>query len=273
MRGSVKKFFSGVYFWIFLVILFLIVSTIVMVVLDINDIRNYLPLTHKYDWLSYIGSIIGGLISLFVLLITLHNERRINKENMIEERKRTCYPFLIPNLKYQNIDLNPDNKSFNLTEYNNDCILLENLSDKNYVNGFMLSFTLNMKSLNDNVPSFFRIKDVRFTISSLKKAKKIISPNIYTKDFSPVIINDVDNIYFPIKFIMGDKRAFDGNGKVNLEITVEYKSVLGVSTTCEYFYDITFYEDKCYDTNKKYIHFEFEERNNRFKHINVDYYE
>ena len=268
-----KKFFTGVYFWIVLVILFLIVSTIVMVWLDINGIRNYLPLTDEYDWLSYIGSIIGGLISLFVLLITLHNERRINKENMIDERKRTCYPFLIPNLKYQNMNLDSNNKSFDLTEYINDCILLESLSDKNYVSGFMLEFTLNMKSLNDNIPSFFRIKDVRFIVSSLKKAKKIISPNIYTKDFSPVIINDVDNIYFPIKFIIGDKRTFNGNGKVNLEITVEYKSVLGVSTTCEYFYDITFYEDKYSGTNKEFIHFEFEERNNRFKHINVDYYE
>lgn len=69
-------------------IILLIASFLIIIVfiigLDLLNITSYIPLSSKYDWLSFLGSILGGIIGGIVtfsgIFITLKNQKRADNE-------------------------------------------------------------------------------------------------------------------------------------------------------------------------------------------------
>lgn len=65
-------------------IVLVILLTALLIVADVFNITKYIPLSSNYDWLSYIGALMGGLIGAFVTIggiyITIKHERKIDQE-------------------------------------------------------------------------------------------------------------------------------------------------------------------------------------------------
>ncbi len=65
-------------------IVLVILLTALLIVADVFNITKYIPLSSNYDWLSYIGALIGGLIGAFVTIggiyITIKHERKLDQE-------------------------------------------------------------------------------------------------------------------------------------------------------------------------------------------------
>ena len=64
------------------IIVFILLVTIVLLTLDLVDITRYIKLSNKYDWLSYIGALLGGLMTLVGVVLTIEYERANNRKEL-----------------------------------------------------------------------------------------------------------------------------------------------------------------------------------------------
>lgn len=59
----------------------LLTMCLLLVLADLYDITRYIPLSKNYDWLGFMGAIVGGGSTLAALVLTIEHERKLNKEN------------------------------------------------------------------------------------------------------------------------------------------------------------------------------------------------
>ena len=54
---------------------------ILLVAADLFDITRYIPLSKNYDWLGFMGAIVGGGTTFAALFLTIEHEQKIDREN------------------------------------------------------------------------------------------------------------------------------------------------------------------------------------------------
>lgn len=64
------------------IIISLLAVIVLLLVLDICDITRFIPLSKNYDWLSFGGAIIGGVLTFIGVYITIKNQNREEKERI-----------------------------------------------------------------------------------------------------------------------------------------------------------------------------------------------
>lgn len=60
----------------------IVVETIVLLILDLINVRNFIPITSNYDWLSYIETITIDFWSIIGVALTLKQTSEIEKKRM-----------------------------------------------------------------------------------------------------------------------------------------------------------------------------------------------
>ena len=84
---------------IYIIITLLIILAIILCViyLDLININKYLCFSKSYDWLGFIGAIVGGLVSAVVtflsLYISFNHERKIRENEDKNNSKREGYSY------------------------------------------------------------------------------------------------------------------------------------------------------------------------------------
>lgn len=152
--------------------LIFLISPICFMILDIEDITQYIHLSKNYDWLSFYGTIIVGYTAIIRVLLTLSQEKEIEKE-----RVHPC-------IKITSVNSNKKSSS-SIFLYSNKCskksnticikLKIENIGNNELKNLYMKSIF--MGSIFD----FYQdIKDKGFIISNISEKDSIIL-SIYIK--------------------------------------------------------------------------------------------
>ena len=79
-------------FWLILAGALTLILTIALVILDLVDARNFVPLSDSYDWLAFVGAVlggtIGGLITFGGVYLTLRQQRESDRARDLADANR-----------------------------------------------------------------------------------------------------------------------------------------------------------------------------------------
>ena len=67
---------------IFLVIVGIIIISIILVAVDLWNVTEYIPLSHDYDWLAFIGAVLGGMLTLIGVILTLKYQKAMDAKKV-----------------------------------------------------------------------------------------------------------------------------------------------------------------------------------------------
>lgn len=181
-----------------------------LIFLDLVNITNFIPLSNNYDWLSFIGSICGGILTLYGVLLTINYQSIVN-----EEKDRLLnIPIFEYDIKYNQEDFYKPN-NFNESIISN--IYLEgspdddmNIFDELNVtlhisnigsgHGQIVSIILLLSDSNDN--TFFKTDNFGYLYYLVKKGE-----------------------FVRVKFILKNKKEI--KKLYPLDIIIKYKDILG----------------------------------------------
>lgn len=239
------------------VIIVFCITTLVLIMLavifDLTNITKCIPFTHDYDWLGFLGAIVGGLIGAIGTYIgiyfTIRNEREQNRKKEIEDKKRAGYSYVTFTNTPITIDISLDSMSTGLIDSN---------ENRNYLIGenvildgarfFYIEY--NFQNLNSNYPTAVKVENLHISFDSeVKDNKKIFYKYIdlyeYKNDYNAVTIKNKDVVAFSSKaFINTDqlkeiKNYFVNSKFIDLIATIEFINANGVLTKGKFSANLT----------------------------------
>lgn len=197
---------------IYIIITLLIILAIILCViyLDLININKYLCFSKSYDWLGFIGAIVGGLVSAVVtflsLYISFNHERKIRENEDKNNSKREGYSYATLVEKPLEIVISEDSITSldNIKDYY--CILygenvMANMS--NYID-----IILSLKNINKNYPSGAILKKINLIFNP-----KIINNNIIYKD--SISLTGIDTKYKKLTLRNSEEFSFCSRALIN----------------------------------------------------------
>ena len=110
--------------YILTIIIISLIFLLIVFILDMSNITQYIPFSKQYDWLGFVGTYIGSILGSIITLFGVYQTIKYEKEKDIDENKLDNKPY------FYNID------PFSNYDYENTMqfILSEDASykDKNY---------------------------------------------------------------------------------------------------------------------------------------------
>lgn len=83
-----------------LVLIILIAMCVLLVAADLCNITQCIPLTKNYDWLSFIGAIVGSSATFFGVILTLSYQRKSDEE----KKRNDNAPIIKMDVSYKSLE-------------------------------------------------------------------------------------------------------------------------------------------------------------------------
>ena len=235
-----------------IIIIFGIITTILLIMvilLDCFNITQYFPfnqLTNKYDWLSIIGAIIGGLIgaigTYIGIQLTIKNEREESHNREINERKRTGYSYLTFTDSPVTIKISFDSELTGLLDKNQNLLIGENVD---VVGANYFDIELNFQNLNNNYPTAVMIEELELVygskiIDNNKQYEKFLNLYGYQKGYKPITVKNTNVVAFKSLAMINQKQLNDlekyliNSEFIDVIVSIKFINANGIITEGKY---------------------------------------
>ena len=193
------------------IICILIVTILFLIVTDLIDITQYIPLSKNYDWLGICNAIIGGILGAIATLIgvykTINYEKERDKKQELENRKNNYYSYLTFSKQPIKITISLDSIT-NISNIKNQNILIGKNVEITSPNYFDIELNFNM--LNNIFPSSVALNKLTINYGDKNSYNEINFDSSesfykYSKGYNKITIKNERTVAFVSRCLINNR--------------------------------------------------------------------
>ena len=175
-------------------IVFAVLVIILTIILDFIDITQYFPFSHNYDWISFGGSFLGGIIGGLATFGGVYFSLKSQKEADDEKNRQAVIPVMEYKISYDEDDFYNSSGQL-ISHINVEGAICEDESEKWYFNLIVENIGLGSAQITE-ITFDFKENEAQHIVYSTKieYCYKLIKTNS-SKDFRFLIYVPKKNFY------------------------------------------------------------------------------